>query len=186
MELFLKFVVLREMQWSEELQFNLIREVRGGLVIWDPKNELKREKNKKVDAFIEIAACPKFMGLTFDKLKKKFRSLSRSYRSYCRKAMRKPSGTGTSAIYKLTWVFFGEMGTFLRDVYASRGATDVVSNLMLWSFILYQKVKRITSTNCLLATKWKLKIKLQLFPPVFFFFFFFIVNNPFTELSLLH
>ncbi len=119
------------MEWSEEGQFDLIREVRARPVIWDPRNELKKKKNKKDDAFKEIAVIPIFEGRTFDELKKKFNSLCQNYRSYRRKAMRKPpSGAGTSTVYKPTWAFFRELDAFLREAYEPKGATDAVSNRM--------------------------------------------------------
>lgn len=128
--------VVREMEWSEDQQFDLIREVRARPVIWDPRNQLKKKKNKKDDAFKEIAAIPIFEGRTFDELKKKYNSLCQSYRSYRRKAMRKPSGMSTSTVYKPTWVFFGELDAFLKDTYEPKGATDAVSNPMFSSFII--------------------------------------------------
>lgn len=127
------------MEWSEDVTFDLIREVRERPVIWDPRNVLKKKKARKDDAYKEIAALPMFINrVPYEELKKKFNSLIQSYRSYRRKSQKKRSGSGSSDIYKPTWVFFKEMDAFLKDAYEPKGASDTVSNQFLcFSFFFF-------------------------------------------------
>ena len=49
--------VLRKMEWTRDIIFRFIELYRAHPLLWDPRNEHHKMKNKKSDAWTEISNC---------------------------------------------------------------------------------------------------------------------------------
>ncbi|CAH2015030.1 unnamed protein product [Acanthoscelides obtectus] len=115
-----------EFQWSDELVLDLIYEIEQRRHLWDPKDEDKKNRNKKSDAFKSLG---KKFGVTPEEIIKKYEHLLQSYRKCCRKAKNSiKTGAGTSDVYKPVWFAFEALNKFMKDVYTPHGVTDTMTN----------------------------------------------------------
>lgn len=99
------------MEWSNEEMLQLIDEYRLRPVLWDPTHNLFKNRNKKEDAWKDLA---KLFKTDTVEIKRKINSLLASFRREKQKVVLKPSGSGTEEIYKTKWFAFSSFG-FLMD-----------------------------------------------------------------------
>ncbi|XP_050502839.1 uncharacterized protein LOC114332164 [Diabrotica virgifera virgifera] len=105
------------MEWSKELTTRLIELFREQRVLWDPTFMDFKNRNKKHDAWTEIAAEVK---TDTSEVEKKMRMLIGQFQRELKKGK---SGDEVDAHYKTKWLFFN-MLFFLKDKNEARHSTE--------------------------------------------------------------
>ncbi|XP_072385252.1 uncharacterized protein [Diabrotica undecimpunctata] len=114
------------LSWTNEETFKFIELYQSQPSIWDPKNELHKDKNKVIDAWNHIADT---IQIPVSELKKKKESLMAAFRmNFKRKQDSIRSGMRGEEIYKPVWIFYDAMEVFLRGIYKGKPIIEGESN----------------------------------------------------------
>lgn len=105
--------------WTEEQSLTLIELVRACPNIWNPENETYKNKNRRTDAFNNIAEA---LGISREECERKWKVLQNQFRRECIKSVTK-SGQGTSELYVSHWFGYKHL-MFLRDKNKPRHTRD--------------------------------------------------------------
>lgn len=105
--------------WTEEQTLMLIDLVRDFPNIWNPENETYKNKNKRTDAFNDIAEA---VGFSREECERKWKVVQNQFRRECVKSVTK-SGQGTSELYVSHWFGYKHL-MFLKDRNKPRHTRD--------------------------------------------------------------
>jgi len=123
-----------EFEWTEEIILDLIVEVKEYRCLWDPRSKEKKIKNKKIDAFQDIATK---LGTTADNVSKKLSNLLQSYRG-CRRKVKSSmvTGSGRNDVYKPSWFAFDSLNQFMQDVYCPYKTVDTIVSIFYFITVI--------------------------------------------------
>lgn len=108
------------MEWTNELTIEFLDLYEKETAIWDPKDQLHRNRDIVFDSWKKIKDS---MSIPVDikELKKKKESLMSTFRPLlAKKKASNKSGAGTDHIFKPSWFAYEKMESFLKSVYERR------------------------------------------------------------------
>jgi len=109
------------MEWPNEKVLTLIELYRSRPVLWDCKLKDYKDRNKRHDAFIEIAVS---FGVEKDEIERKLKNLlCHLSREIKKEKDSVKSGGGTEEVYKSKWFAYESM-LFLKDRNRPKEMTD--------------------------------------------------------------
>jgi len=109
------------MEWSNEKVLNLIELYRDRPVLWDCRLKEYKDRNKKMDAILEIAVS---FGVEKEEIERKIKNLvCHLSRELKKERDSKKSGAGSDQVYKSKWFCYDSM-LFLKDRNQPRGMID--------------------------------------------------------------
>jgi len=138
------------MEWTNEKVLSLIDLYRDRPVLWDCRLKQYRNRNKRMDALLEISGR---LRVEKEEIERKIKNLvCHLSRELKKERESTKSGAGTDQVYKSKWFCYDSM-LFLKDRNRSRGMTDmhmqviysIILYLYLYYYFIFYKINKLKS-----------------------------------------
>lgn len=114
------------MDWTNDKVCNLINLYRDRPILWDCRQRDYKDRNKKLDAMLEIAVS---FGVNKEEVQRKIKNLVCHFlREVKKERESNKSGAGRDDMYKSKWIFYDNL-LFLKDRNEPRGMTDTITQV---------------------------------------------------------
>lgn len=114
------------MEWTNAKVCDLINLYRDRPVLWDCRLKEYKDRNKKLDALLEIAVS---FGVDKEEVERKIKNLVCHFlREIKKERESSKSGAGSDDVYKSKWFCYNNM-LFLKDRNQPKGMTDTITQV---------------------------------------------------------